>query len=137
MQHLGARIGAARKQIDRCYYTRLSCQSLAETARMTKWHFIRTFGALVGTSPYNYLMHVRVAHAKRLLRATTHSLQTIAAAVGFDTASSLCRAFVSVEGASIANFCGSLRLGHNGADPLPYDLMPPSKEADDHATYSA
>jgi AraC-like DNA-binding protein len=130
-----ARIAAARKQIDRCYYARLSCQALATSAHMTKWHFIRTFGALVGASPYNYLMQVRVAHAKRLLRTTPHSLQTVAAAVGFDSPSSLCRAFVNVEGIRVSDFCEGLRLGH-ASSPL-HGGGTPSKEEIDHASHPA
>jgi AraC-like DNA-binding protein len=105
------RIEFARARIDMSYYSKLSCEALARMTNMSKWHFIRTFSAAYGTSPYHYLTRVRVLKAKHLLHTTSHSLEAIATAVGFDTQSSLSRAFKSVEGMSLSSFFRGTRIG--------------------------
>lgn len=106
-----ARVALARSEIDRHYYSQLSCEMLAALAGMSRFHFIRTFKAAYGVTPYHYLMQVRIHHAKLLLGTTQQPLDAVAAAVGFDTQSSLCKAFRSIEGVSLAAFFHGVRLG--------------------------
>lgn len=103
----------ARHAIDQHYYSKLSCEELASSAGMSKWHFIRIFKSVIGVSPYQYLTSIRVERAKYLLRSTTHSLESVATAVGFDSLSSLCRAFKKIEGVSLSSFYHGLRLGYS------------------------
>jgi AraC-like DNA-binding protein len=97
------RVLLAKMEIEQHYYTRLSCESLAHSVGMTKFHFIKTFRAAFGTSPYQYLNQVRVRHATHMLALTNQPLRLVAASVGFSTASSLARAFKRFAGASPAN----------------------------------
>ena len=106
-----ARVALARSEIDRHYYSQLSCEMLATLAAMSRFHFIRTFKAAFSVAPYHYLMQVRIHHARLLLGTTQQPLDAVAAAVGFDTQSSLCKAFRSVEGVSLATFFRGVRLG--------------------------
>jgi AraC-like DNA-binding protein len=114
-----ARVALARREIDRHYYSQLSCEMLAGIAGMSRFHFIRTFKAAFSVAPYHYLMQVRIHHAKLLLGTTQQPLDAVAAAVGFDTQSSMCKAFRSIEGISLATFFHGVRLGssprHAGA----------------------
>lgn len=105
------RVALARSEIDRHYYSQLSCEMLAGLAGMSRFHFIRTFKTAFGVAPYHYLMQVRIHHAKLLLGTTQQPLDAVAAAVGFDTQSSLCKAFRSIEGVSLATFFHGVRLG--------------------------
>jgi AraC-like DNA-binding protein len=98
------RLLRARSEIDTHYYTRLSCQSLARIAGMSKFNFIRGFRAQFGISPYRYLNVVRVEHAKHMLALTDQPLQLVAASVGFASASSLARAFKRYAGNSPSRF---------------------------------
>lgn len=102
--NLQSRLLLAKMEIDQHYYTRLSCDALAQIVGMTKFNFIRAFRATFGISPYQYLNQVRVEHAKHMLALTAQPLQLIAASVGFTSASSLARAFKRFAGASPANF---------------------------------
>lgn len=106
-----ARVALARGEIDRHYYSQLSCEMLAGLAGMSRFHFIRTFKAAFSVAPYHYLMQVRIHHAKLLLSTTLQPLDAVAAAVGFDTQSSLCKAFRNIEGISLATFFHGIRLG--------------------------
>jgi AraC-like DNA-binding protein len=111
-----ARVALARDEIDRHYYSQLSCEMLAGIAGMSRFHFIRTFKAAFSVAPYHYLMQVRIHHAKLLLSTTQQPLDAVAAAVGFDTQSSMCKAFRSIEGVTLAAFFRGVRLG---SAPLP------------------
>ena len=42
--------------LDTQYFLDIDCRTLAETAQMSRHHFIRMFGDLFGISPYQYLM---------------------------------------------------------------------------------
>lgn len=113
-----ARLALARDEIDRHYYSQLSCERLAGIAGMSRFHFIRTFKAAYAVAPYHYLMQVRIRHARLLLGTTQQPLDAVAAAVGFDTQSSMCKAFRSIEGISLATFFHGVRLGSVPQQPV-------------------
>lgn len=102
---------SVRREIERNFYSRLSCAGLAHTAGLTRLGFIKAFKAAFGTSPYRYLTYVRIQRAKLLLATSRQPLRTIAAAVGFETQSCLCKAFRSIEGISLARYFDGVRLG--------------------------
>lgn len=106
-----ARVALARAEIDHHYYSQLSCEMLAGIAGMSRFHFIHKFKAAYAIAPYRYLMQVRIHHAKLLLSTTQQPLDAIAAAVGFDTQSSMCKAFRGIEGVTLATFFRGVRLG--------------------------
>lgn len=106
-----ARVQRARHEIDQRYYAPLSCEQLAALVGMSRFHFIRTFRAAWAVTPYRYLMQVRVRHARVLLGSTAQPLETIAAAVGFDSPSSLSKAFRNVEGMTLSACFRGVRLG--------------------------
>ena len=108
---LEERLGTSRAEIEAHYYSRLTCASLARTAAMSRFHFIRMFRLAFGMSPYRYLMRTRVRHAKRLLDTTRQSLEAIATAVGYESQSSLCRAFRRIENLSLSEYFSRRRLG--------------------------
>ena len=89
-------------EIDRHYYTRLSCEGLSAIAGMTRFNLIKSFKQAFGVSPYRYLNQVRVDHARHMLALTSQPMHMIAAAVGFGSVSSLARAFKRFAGASPA-----------------------------------
>ena len=94
------RIVRVKIEIDRHYYTRLSCESLSAMARMTRFNLIKAFKHAFGVSPYRYLNQVRVDHARHMLALTDQPMHMIATAVGFRSVSSLTRAFKRFAGAS-------------------------------------
>ena len=97
-----SRVVMVKIEIDRHYYTRLSCESLSAIARMSRFNMIKAFKHAFGVSPYRYLNQVRVDHARHMLALTDQPMHMIAAAVGFGSVSSLTRAFKRFAGASPA-----------------------------------
>jgi len=98
-----SRMVMVKIEIDRHYYTRLSCESLSAIARMSRFNLIKAFKHAFGVSPYRYLNQVRVDHARHMLALTDQPMHMIAAAVGFGSVSSLTRAFKRFAGASPAH----------------------------------
>jgi len=101
------RLQAARRLIDAEYFLDIDCRILADTAQMSRHHFIRMFSHLYGSTPHQYLIRARVQAAKRLLLASREPIEVIAAGVGFRSGQSLNRAFKQIEGVSVSGFCGA------------------------------
>jgi len=102
------RLEAARRMIDVEYFLDIDCRILADTAQMSRHHFIRMFRHLFGSTPHQYLIRTRVEAAKRLLLASREPIEVIAAGVGFQSGQSLNRAFKQTEGVSVSVFCSTI-----------------------------
>ncbi|MEP6485068.1 MAG: AraC family transcriptional regulator [Rudaea sp.] len=99
-----ARIAAdlARHLIHEQYYEKFCSSRFADAHGLSTFHFIRVFRSRFGRSPYHYLMSIRIQHASRLIVESEQPLSCIAAAVGFETVSSLARAYQSVRKVSLS-----------------------------------
>lgn len=72
---------------------------LADQLEVTKHHLIRLFTASTGISPGQYLIHVRMLHAKILLQTSGDTpLEIIAGACGYSCANYFCKAFKKQTG---------------------------------------
>jgi AraC family transcriptional regulator len=71
----------------------LRLSELAAVIGMNQYRFARAFQARTGGSPHRYIMKLRVARAQDLLAASSLSLSTIAATVGFSSQSHMTLAF--------------------------------------------
>ncbi|WP_327296491.1 MULTISPECIES: helix-turn-helix domain-containing protein [unclassified Streptomyces] len=71
----------------------LTVEDLARHARMSSRQLGRHFRAATGTSPLQWLLTQRIRHAQELLETTDDSVETIAAATGMGTATTLRRNF--------------------------------------------
>jgi AraC family transcriptional regulator, transcriptional activator FtrA len=67
----------------------LTVAQLARMAAMSPRTFARRFGATTGTTPLRWLHHQRVTRAQELLEVTDLGIDSIAARVGFGTATNL------------------------------------------------
>jgi len=104
MRGVRNRMEAVRETLDTRYFLDVDCRSLAESAGMSHYHFIRVFRAMYGTSPHQYLTRTRVEAAKRLLLGSTEPIEVIAVGVGFRSGPSMSRAFKRIEGASASRY---------------------------------
>ena len=77
---------------------RLSVQILAERMSMSIRNFERVFTREVGTTPSQYVLHVRVETARRQLERTDKGFKQIAVTAGFGSADVMRRAFVRLLG---------------------------------------
>jgi transcriptional regulator GlxA family with amidase domain len=73
-------------------------EDLARQDRMSSRHLGRHFKAATGTGPLQWLLTQRNRHAQELLEQFDASLDTIAAATGMGTATTLRRHFNSTLG---------------------------------------
>ncbi|MGW3361089.1 helix-turn-helix domain-containing protein [Streptomyces bungoensis] len=71
----------------------LTVEDLAHQARMSSRNLGRHFKAATGTTPLQWLLTQRIRHAQELLETTGDSIDTIAAATGMGTATTLRRHF--------------------------------------------
>jgi len=80
-----------------------SPHTVAEFARMAKlspYHFLRSFKAATGVTPHQWLLRARLRTAAEKLAATTAPVTDIALDVGFDDLSNFTRTFRAEFGAS-------------------------------------
>ncbi len=67
----------------------ITIESLAEHAAMSPRTFSRRFRATTGATPYQWLLRQRIASAQRLLETSDASIDLVASASGFGTATNL------------------------------------------------
>ncbi len=77
---------------------------LAAEARMSRYHFLRTFKAMTGITPHQWLLRARLRDAARRLATTSTPITTIALDVGFDDLSNFIRSFRAEFGASPSRY---------------------------------
>jgi AraC family transcriptional regulator len=92
------RIGAALRLIERAAHEPLPLAELANAGAMSPYHFLRTFRAVVGLTPHQYILHTRLHRAAVRLRCTDESVAHIAYAAGFNDLSTFDRRFARIVG---------------------------------------
>lgn len=80
------------------YKEQLTMDSLSAIALQSKYHFIRSFDASVGVTPYQYILQLRIREAKSRLASTTHTITHISYSLGFSTPSQFFRVFAKAVG---------------------------------------
>jgi AraC family transcriptional regulator len=73
---------------------------LASMARMSPYHFLRTFRAVTGVTPHQWLLRARLRDAAERLASTATPVTNVALDVGFDDLSNFTRTFRAEFGAS-------------------------------------
>ena len=79
--------------IQRYHDAALDLDAIAREARLSRFHFIRTFKAVYGRTPVEFLTEVRMQAAIRLLRETRLAVADIAAHTGYTDRSAFYRQF--------------------------------------------
>ena len=81
--HEARRITGVLRLIEKQAGEALSLDALAGLAAMSKYHFLRCFRAQVGTTPYRYLLGVRLRRAAVRLATSSEPVSAIAYDCGF------------------------------------------------------
>ncbi|MBV9587086.1 MAG: helix-turn-helix transcriptional regulator, partial [Alphaproteobacteria bacterium] len=76
----------------------ITLAGLARQAAMSPYHFLRTFCAVSGTTPYQFLLSQRLRRAAVRLRQTTDPISAIAYEAGFGDLSTFNRRFRRIIG---------------------------------------
>ena len=100
--HLTTRVLQGKRFIDTHYATSISLDQVAREAWLSKFHFIRLFKSYYGITPHQYLIDVRIQHAKRLLNH--RKLDSVCESVGFVSTSSFIALFKKSTGFTPAAF---------------------------------
>jgi AraC-like DNA-binding protein len=92
------RITAALQRIEAAAAQRLSLAALAREAAMSPYHFLRTFRAVVGMTPHQYVLRARLHRAALRLRRSDEEIAAVALAEGFNDLSTFNRRFRRLVG---------------------------------------
>jgi AraC-like DNA-binding protein len=112
-----ARIGDALAVMERRYDAPLTIAGLAAAAEMSRYHFLRVFADVVGTTPYRFLMRTRLGHAALRLATGRDSVSSIAYGAGFGDLSTFIATFRRAFGVAPRDYRLAARRGAAGAWP--------------------
>lgn len=93
-----------KEYLDQHYTEKISLDELAERFFINKFYLTRIFKEQFGTSINNYLLKIRITHAKQLLRFTDQTIETISSECGIKDANYFSRMFKKIEGISPGEF---------------------------------
>jgi AraC family transcriptional regulator len=82
----------------------ISLDDLSAIGGLSKRHFVRAFQESIGTSPYNYVLMLRIEEAKQRLSRTAASITEIALATGFGQAQHFSTSFRKATGETPSSF---------------------------------
>jgi AraC-like DNA-binding protein len=80
-------IEAIIQTLERRFTEAISLDQLAHEHAVSKYHMSKRFKQYTGFSPHDYLIGIRMSHAKERLKYSDMSISEIAAAVGIDNVS--------------------------------------------------
>lgn len=92
-RHILHQIRPVLQYVDRHYTQKLTLTELAAMANMSRHHFCRLFKSITGKPPIEYINHLRLNEATRLLSKGDLNIGEIALAVGFNDSNYFSRLF--------------------------------------------
>lgn len=91
-------VADVKRYIDTHYAEPLSLETVAKHFYVSKGYLARIFKERYGTTVNSYILYVRIARAKELLRFSDKSVEQITMLCGFQDSSYFARCFRKVEG---------------------------------------
>lgn len=91
-------------------HEQLDVETLAAAVSLSKYHFIKKYKALTGTTPINHFIQLKIERACYLLDVTNKEIKEIAWAVGYEDAYYFSRIFRKMMGISPSQY-RAIRLG--------------------------
>ncbi len=82
----------------------LDLDGIARIAAVSKFHFVRMFDEITGTTPHHFLASLRIQRAKELLLKSGLSITDICPAVGYTSLGSFSKTFSELVGVSPQEF---------------------------------
>ena len=113
------RMQRAKRFIERHAFEKLTVADVAAEVGLSPFTVLRQFRAATGTTPYAYLLALRLAQAQRLLAKPHDSIESVAHAVGFDDLAHFSRWFRIRTGQSASAFRRA--SGLRGSEELDLD----------------
>jgi AraC family transcriptional regulator len=94
------RVGRALRHMEKNAHESLDLDRIASVAAMSKFHFLRVFRRIVGVTPHQYLLNLRLRRAAQHLLTSTDPVSKIAFDAGFGDLSTFNAAFRTIFGKS-------------------------------------
>ncbi|MFN3969246.1 helix-turn-helix transcriptional regulator [Flavobacterium sp.] len=82
----------AKNYMDDYFLEKINIELIAREAKLSEYHFIRLFKTIFSITPYQYIIHKRLEHSKKLL-IQKKALQEVAFLTSFADSASFCKAF--------------------------------------------
>jgi AraC-like DNA-binding protein len=114
-RELYRRLARARDFLDSSLGEAVDLASTARVACLSPHHFLRSFKAVFGLTPHQYLTRARLDRARALLRTSDRSVTEICCAVGFESLGSFSSLSRRHVGASPSQFRRAARPDSSGA----------------------
>jgi AraC family transcriptional regulator len=111
------RVSEALRRIEAQADQPLSLQALASQAAMSPYHFLRTFRAVAGMAPHQFLLHTRLQRAAVRLRSSGDRISAIALEAGFGDLSTFNRRFRRLLGVSPGAYRAGLSRSWHAVSP--------------------
>lgn len=97
---LWKRINQSKLFIDNQFSQILDIQQIAKEVGMSEYHFFRTFKAVYGIAPHQYLIQKRLEYARKILAKGNYSVSEVAIEIGFGDVHTFSKAFKKYFGIS-------------------------------------
>lgn len=91
-------VSSIKRFLEENFSQKISLESLSQAYFVSPSYLQKQFKKYVGFSPNDYLNRIRIGNSKKLLRATTHSVNDIALTCGFSNSSYFINIFRRSEG---------------------------------------
>jgi AraC-like DNA-binding protein len=99
------------------YAEQINIEQLARRLGVAYSHFRRAFSAQTGFSPWQYMLHLRLARAKRMIAGGEATLEEIAAQLNFNSASHLSLSFKQAFGVAPTHWRRALHFQQHAPPP--------------------
>ena len=83
---------------------KLSLDTIADQAGLSKYYFLREFKNITGYTPISYINKIRCENAKKMLLSGNYNIKDISEKIGFDSFSYFSKKFKETEGCSPSDF---------------------------------
>lgn len=110
----GMRTGEILRYLENNYRERITLEELCFLFGTNKTTLTKDFRRLTGDTVMGHLAHLRLRHAKALLREGKHSITEIADLLGFSSVHYFTRFFRKKENMSPSEYAGSIRARFEG-----------------------
>ena len=97
-------VSAVILSMNKEYFNPRPLEAYAEMCGMSKFHFLRVFKSITGTTPISYLNGIRLAHAEELLEDNTLTVAEISRRTGFSSQRYFTDAFKKRSGLSPSEY---------------------------------
>jgi AraC-like DNA-binding protein len=96
-EHYYIQVRQSRSFMEKYLSEKIELEKIASTAFMSRFHYIRIFKRVYGTSPRQYLKDLRLNKGKELLKQGMDIAQ-VCSDIGYDSLPSFCLAFKKATG---------------------------------------